>query len=129
MESPTKITHLKQINIVDYLENKYSEKGNAKREYESFSANAGPAECSNPRAYWSTFGKRDYPLLAEVALIVFYVQKSAGQSERAWSTMAFIETKNRNRLNDMTLNKIDFCKINAIYMNKQTPIFDEDDYF
>ena len=85
----------------------------------------------DPRKYWSTYGMRDFPTLAKVAARIFQVQTSAASSERCWSMLSFIETKSRNRLNVDTLEKLAFCKINAMLKNSSMtePWMDEEEYF
>jgi hypothetical protein len=48
--------------------------------------------------YWYTVGESTYPILFQVAEIVFKVPASQAASERAWSIYDFIVTKRRNRL-------------------------------
>lgn len=111
----------------DYFEDQEKEKA-AFEEYEKFCQDLAGDETKNPRAYWATFGMREYPTLAEVASRIFQVQTSAGSAERAWSILAFIETKSRNRIKTDTLDKLAFVKINTFLRNK-TASFEDEDYF
>ena len=96
-------------------------------EYEEFCQKSDEDTTKNPRAYWSTFGVRDFPVLAKVALRIFQVQTSAASAERCWSILGFIETKSRNNLNTGTLDKLAFLKINAALKdNKLDPVQQED---
>ena len=102
-------------------------------EYEEFCQKVDEDTTQNPHAYWSTFGIRDFPVLAKVALRIFQVQTSAALAERCWSIWRFIETKSRNNLNRTgQISKrtedafLAFLKINAALKdNKLDPVHQE----
>lgn len=52
---------------------------------------------TSPLSYWKTMG-RTFPVLGEIANIVFALPTSSAASERAWSIFNHIHTKKRNRL-------------------------------
>ena len=65
---------------------------------------------STPKLYWYYHGKSKFPVLYEVAVIVFSIPTSA---ERVWSLYDFIHTKKRNRLSASNATKLVQLYMNA----------------
>jgi hypothetical protein len=68
--------------------------------------------------------KRDYyPLLAQLAVMIFTIPTSSASSERSWSIHDFIHTKRRNRLDAGRVEKLVFIYCNAGNKDAKTNIF------
>jgi hypothetical protein len=65
-----------------------------------------------PMQWWSTTSDL-WPLLAEVAGILFSMPSSAASAERVWSAHDYIITKRRNRLATPTSNKLVYVFFNS----------------
>lgn len=65
----------------------------------------------SPMDWWYANAK-NYPMMWELAKLVFAIATSSAASERAWSIMDFIHSKKRNRL---SLEKVDMLAF--IYVN------------
>jgi hypothetical protein len=75
--------------------------------------------------FWSTDGN-EWPRLKKIALPLFYLVASSATSERSFSAMAFVHSKNRNRLK---ANKLMFIRSNFVLTDnvKLEHDSDEDD--
>ncbi len=77
--------------------------------------------------YWLTEGKA-WPELSMIAVRLFSMVTSSAASERNFSTMANIHTKNRNRLNFATFEKLVYVKSNiSAFFDNATDAADWDD--
>lgn len=72
---------------------------------------------SNPRTFWETLGKRNYPKLANIAGHIFYLIASSCASERVWSFYSILFTKQRNRMLPENLEKLAFVYINQAILD------------
>ncbi len=54
--------------------------------------------CATPMTYWQQVGATKFPILFQVAQIVFSIPTSQAASERVWSIYDFILTKRSNRM-------------------------------
>ncbi|KAE8910748.1 hypothetical protein PF005_g29 [Phytophthora fragariae] len=84
----------------------------------------------SPLAWWTDKcgkeldEKRDYfPLLAQLAVMIFTIPTSSAASERSWSIHDFIHTKRRNRLDAGRVDKLVFIYYNAGNKDAKTNIF------
>jgi hypothetical protein len=81
-----------------------------------------------PQLFWAFHQQAGCPELARFASILLTTIANSVPSERAWSTMNFIHTKQRNRLAVNTLNKLMFIYINQRSLRKHAiPELDEDE--
>jgi hypothetical protein len=77
-----------------------------------------------PHTYWAMFGRKDYPLLAQIALRIFQVPTSSAASERVWKAFSFIHSKRRNRLKAEKVSKLAYIYVNATLLDQH----DDRDY-
>lgn len=104
-----------------------------KKEFEDFCTEFGAADRQyiednasfNPRAYWSQHGTRNYPKLATIGMRLFQMICGAISTERVWNVFGNVDTKARNRLSSVSMEKLIFVYINS----KQLDNDDTSDYF
>eukprot|EP00644_Phytophthora_capsici_P019652 jgi/Phyca11/133843/e_gw1.817.3.1 len=67
---------------------------------------------SSPKDYWESRSAKEFPLLKQIARIVFAVPTSSAASERAWSIFDHIHSKRRNRLSVEKVEMLAYIYIN-----------------
>ncbi|KAL3657714.1 hypothetical protein V7S43_017289 [Phytophthora oleae] len=80
--------------------------------------NRSKQEALSPLLWWSHQKTRKrpettYPLLAELACVIFTIPTSSASSGRSWSIHDFIHTKRRNRLDVKRVEKLVYIYANA----------------
>jgi hypothetical protein len=81
----------------------------------------------DPRKYWTINGPKNYPYLFKLAIRVFNFPASTASSERTFSTLNFIHSKLRNRLQNDKVNKLIYIKENAKVMKTYQSKYKDDD--
>jgi hypothetical protein len=85
---------------------------------------AGPSICTrtnfkSPKRFWAYHQQASCPELAAFVRTMLVTPANSVPSERAWSTMNFVHTKQRNRLNLDTLNKLIFIYLNELSLRNE----------
>lgn len=78
--------------------------------------------------FWLTDGNR-WPLLQELAIIVFNLVASSAASERNFSTFGFIHSKLRNKLDNKKVEKLVYIKTNYNCFEKEAELSEDEDIF
>jgi hAT family C-terminal dimerisation region len=73
-----------------------------------------------PMQYWQKDGAQ-WPMLQLIAVKLFSMATSSAASERNFSTLGFIHTKARNKLNSETIEKVTYIKSNHMASQGHNP--------
>ncbi|KAH9154260.1 hypothetical protein AeRB84_003610 [Aphanomyces euteiches] len=67
----------------------------------------------NYNTFWMTYGRKHFPILHQVALLVNAIPTSQAASERVWSVYDYVHAKRRNRLSHEKATKLVKLYVNA----------------
>jgi hypothetical protein len=76
----------------------------------------------NAISFWTLFGIKLYPNLAEIAIRMLTIPTSSASSERVWSIFSFIHSKRRNRLQNQKVEKLVFIYMNATLLDENDKV-------
>jgi hAT family C-terminal dimerisation region len=107
--------------------NKFICYSNDQKDANTFSYQMLTGGVKSPLEFWKSTGRK-WPDLQKIAVKLFSMATSSASSERNFSTMKFIHSKERNSLGKETVEKLVFIKSNSAAFSSGGVInFDDDD--